>query len=111
MKEIIKPERDFKMIKFVTRILLYISIFLIIICCFTTLITNTIDSYPINYISIMTAGFILYFSIIVIAIISIYKKIKGNLIWGAIKREVVLVVTTIISIIILGVITNYIAKK
>jgi len=111
MKEIIKPQRDFEMIKFIIRILLYISICLIIISCFLTLATNSIDSYEINYISIIATGLILYLSVIVIIIISIYKRIKGGIVWKAIKKEVILIALTILCATILGLITNYIATE
>jgi hypothetical protein len=111
VKEIIKPQKDFEMIKFVIRILLYISICLIIISCFSTLSTNTMDSYGINYFSIMTTVLILYLSVFVIIIISIYKRIKGGLVWKTIKKEVILIALTILCVMILGIITNYIAKE
>lgn len=108
MKDIIKYPKDFKTIKFIVRILQYISISFLLICCCMTLATDVISSFAINYISVITAVLTLYLSVAALIIISVYNKIKGNLIWEPIRREVILVFTTIIVLLILGVIINYI---
>lgn len=111
MKEIIKIEKNFDTIKFVMRIMLYISMCAITISCFLTLVTGVVDSYSINFFFTYITLFTSFFSLIIMTTISIYKKLKGELVWKCVKKEVILIALTIVSVLVLGLITNYITKE
>ena len=105
-----KEINDFNKIKYLVRVLLYISIFSLSISLITTFVYGTIDSYSINYFSVFFSAYSAFFSFIILTIISIYKTIKNQIVWKTIEKESVLIIITIACLITLGIVTNYIVK-
>ena len=100
---------DFEVIRFLIRSILYISSCSLILSAFITLIAGIVAAYGVNFFSIFFSVFALFFSTIVMLIISIYKKIKHVFVWEAIKKEAILIVATGVCLAILALITNFVA--
>jgi hypothetical protein len=92
------------------RILLFSSIFFLVLSCVLMLsggFENEIQ-YSIMWFSIMGSGLIYYFSIASLIGISIFYKITKEKVWHKIKRELILLLISILCFLALGLINNYI---
>lgn len=110
MNEINDSGKTFEGLRFFLRSLLYLSIGLLLICSFLTLLVGTVDNFAFNYFSIYISTFTLLFSILLLSGVALYKTIKNESSWAILKKEVILCMTTCFGLMLLGLITNYIAK-
>ncbi|HKX86017.1 MAG TPA: hypothetical protein VJL37_05060 [Flavobacterium sp.] len=101
--------KTFEGIRFFIRAMQSLSIGALLLSCILTLMTSTTDNYPFNFFSIFSSYFSLVFSIIVLSGISLYKTIKKEPVWEVIQREVIICSATGCSLLLLGIVTNYIA--
>lgn len=112
---LIKLEYSNQFIKWLmifVRTLLVLSISSLVISCLLTLIFGFYNNivYGIMWFSVMGTSFIYYFSILALIGVAIYNKMKKDIVWKKIKKEIILLGVSIICCLILGLINNYIAR-
>lgn len=111
MNETNTTGKTFEGIRFFIRAIQSLSIGALILGSILTLMSGATDNYSFNFFSIFFSFFTLVFSIIVLSGISLYKTIKNEPRWEVIQREVILCGVTGCTLLLLGIVTNYIAKS
>lgn len=69
---------------------------------------NLLFLYSLEWFAIMSTAVIVYFSIFVLLVFTIYNVVKKEKVWNNTKKEAILIVLTILSWTIFGLINNYI---
>jgi hypothetical protein len=109
-KEYSIAEKFIKYLVLFLRILLFLSIFFLVMSCIFMLsggFDNEVQ-YSIMWFSVMGSGLIYYFSIASIIGLSIFYKITKEKVWQKIKKELILLLISIFCFLVLGLINNYI---
>lgn len=110
MNETNTTGKTFEGIRFFMRAIQSLSIGALVLGSILTLMSSTTNNYSFNFFSVFFSYFSLLFSIIVLSGIVLYKTIKNEPVWEVIQKEVLLCGVTGCSLLLLGIVTNYIVK-
>ena len=99
-------EKRFRLARQIIRILLFCSIGVMLVSCSLSIIVGNISAFWFNLSAVYFSIFSLTFSIVGLTTISFYRIYLHDKVWPNIRKEVLLLFLSVLSLSLLGLITN-----